>query len=206
MATEIEKSTYKWVKKHDAIKLIFFLGISAICFSFFIPYGLVFFFAGLLTLLFCSDYKKWNRKKKKREEEKKYVNRNKEIQRIISKYKSINNIPPQIKIRLDELKEENLIFLRKETPNSLYPLDYWYREAEMDASVCCKVCGSENIGLEGHDNNDNIPVNHWIIGALSFFKDDPHYSPYRNITFCYDCGYLKMSPIKFYIDGEWVDY
>ena len=102
LATEIEKSTYKWVKKHDAIKLIFFLGISAICFSFFIPYGLVFFFAGLLTLLFCSDYKKWNRKKKKREEEKKYVNRNKEIQRIISKYKSINNIPPQIKIRLDE--------------------------------------------------------------------------------------------------------
>ena len=60
LATEVEKSTYKWVKKHDAIKLIFFLGIAAICFSFFLPYGLVFFFAGLLTLLFCRDYKKWN--------------------------------------------------------------------------------------------------------------------------------------------------
>ena len=179
MATEVEKSTYKWVKKHDAIKLIFFLGIAAICFSFFLPYGLVFFFAGLLALLFCRDYKKWNNNWHHRYDSYAYNahrNRNVEIRKIISKYKSTNNIPPQIKIRLDELKNKNRRALEKiEDLRSLESYGEW------GMHEYCRVCGSDNF---------------WF--KQSVIKSFAHYHKENNedkfyLEFCDDCGYLEIN-------------
>ncbi len=178
METEIEKSIYKWVKKHDAIKLILIIGIVAICLAPLVPHliDLFFFLSGVFALVFCNEYRKWNNYEDLYE----YINRNKEIREIIGKYKSINNMPSQMKIRIDDLKSKNRKTITKiGNPNPLEHCDEW------GIHSICKCCRSQNIWLQDKECYPDIssPI------SYTLYKKEI----YSDVEFCGDCGYLEIN-------------
>ena len=116
MASRIEISIYKWVKKNNAIKPLVLLSLTSVCLSFFLTsyyfFGLLSF--GVLTLIFCNDYRKWNKPENTYE----YLDNNEEISEIINQYKTVDNIPAHIKIRLEELKSKNRSMAQRLAINS----------------------------------------------------------------------------------------
>ena len=170
MASRTEISIYKWVKKNNAIKPLAILSLTSVCLSFFLTsyyfFGLLSF--GVLTLIFCNDYRKWNKPENTYE----YLHNNKEISEIINQYKTVDNIPADIKIRLEELKSKNRSMAQRLAINSyesrLQSDKGWGIES------ACRVCGDRD--------------NEW--GAVAHEEKGDFRLRERTITinFCENCG------------------
>ena len=174
MASRIEISIYKWVKKNNAIKPLVLLSLTSVCLSFFLTsyyfFGLLSF--GVLTLIFCNDYRKWNKPENTYE----YLDNNEEISEIINQYKTVDNIPAHIKIRLEELKSKNRSMAQR------LAIDSYEREVsdkEWGNVSACGVC---------RDLGDN----EWFAVATEEKGDFRLRSRDITINFCENCGNVDL--------------